>query len=253
MAPADWAQVLELFHAAVDTTPEARTKLLDQACGAQTAIRKAVEDMLCEHDSAGSFLSHPVWAPQTSPSAERFAPEGRFASFVLKEVLGRGGMGEVWSARDLELDRPVALKFLSAQTAWEVDASQIVREAQAASALNHPNIVTIHGVVRSEGIAAIVMELVEGRSLAALRNAPAGVEKVTAIGSQIAQALGAAHEHGIVHGDIKPENIMQRQDGYIKILDFGLAHRVVAEGSTAQRPGFEPCAICRPNRLAANR
>ena len=154
-------------------------------------------------------------------------------------MLGRGGMGEVWSARDLELDRPVALKFLRAHTALEMDAARIVREAQAASALNHPNIVTIHGVVRSEGIAAIVMELVEGSSLATLRNAPVALEKVLAIGSQIAQALAAAHAHGIVHGDIKPENIVQRHDGYIKVLDFGLAHRVIAGGMSAARaPGL---------------
>ena len=104
--------------------------------------------------------------------------------------------------------------------------------------LNHPNIVTIHGVVRSEGIAAIVMELVEGSSLAALGKTPAALEKVLAIGSQIAHAMAAAHEHGIVHGDIKPENIMLRHDGYIKVLDFGLAHRVIAAGVSAAQPAF---------------
>jgi serine/threonine protein kinase/sugar lactone lactonase YvrE len=237
MAPSEWDQVLELFHAAIDTPPEARTILLDQACGPETAIRRAVEDLLREHDSAGSFLSRPVW--ETAPGAELFESGKRFESFVLEEMLGRGGMGEVWSARDLELERPVALKFLRARTASNSDAARIVREAQAASALNHPNIVTIYGVVRSEGIAAIVMELVKGSSLAALRGAPVAVDKVLAIGSQIAQALKAAHERGIVHGDIKPENIVQRHDGYIKVLDFGLARRVIAEGMPAvERPGF---------------
>ena len=240
MAPSEWNQVLELFHAALETPPDARVVLLNQACGTETVIRKAVEDLLREHESAGSFLSRPVWdAAQTALSAELFAPESRFEHFVLKEVLGRGGMGEVWSARDLELDRPVALKFLRAHATSEMDAARIVREAQAASALNHPNIITIYGVVRSKGIAAIVMELVEGRSLAALRNAPVAADNVLAIGSQIAKALAAAHAHGIVHGDIKPENIVQRHDGYVKVLDFGLAHRVIGkEVTAAQRTGF---------------
>src|SRR5262249_53956454 len=132
-----------------------------------------------------------VWEPaQTALTAEPFRPGSRFESFVLEQVLGRGGMGEVWSARDVELDRPVALKFLRAHTASEY-AARIVREAQAASALNHPNIVTIHGLVRSEGIAAIVMELVGGSSLAALRNAPVALDEALAIGSQIAHALAA--------------------------------------------------------------
>jgi len=229
MAPSEWNRVLELFQAAIEAPPDTRTTLLDQACGVETGIRKAVEDLLRQHDSAGSFLSRPVWDTALAMlDAERFAPGSRFESYVLERVLGRGGMGEVWSARDLELDRTVALKFLRAHTASEMDTARIVREARAASALNHPNIVTVHGVVRSNDIAAIVMELVEGSSLAALRNTPVAVDKVLAIGSQIAQALAAAHEHGIVHGDIKPENIVQRHDGYIKVLDFGLAQRVIA-------------------------
>jgi eukaryotic-like serine/threonine-protein kinase len=237
MAPSQWNQVLELFHAALATPPDARVLLLDQACGPETVIRKAVEDLLREHDSAGSFLSRPIWG--AARTAELFAPGSRFEHFVLTQVLGRGGMGEVWSARDLELDRPVALKFLRMCGTSEMDAARVVREAQAASALNHPNIVTIHGVVRSKNIAAIVMELVEGNSLAALRNSPVTVEKVLAIASQIAQALSAAHEHGIVHGDIKPENIMLRHDGCSKVLDFGLAQRVLGgETPVAQHPGM---------------
>ena len=229
MAPSEWNRVLELFQAAIEAPPDTRTTLLDQACGVETGIRKAVEDLLRQHDSAGSFLSRPLWDTALAMlDAERFAPGSRFESYVLERVLGRGGMGEVWSARDLELDRTVALKFLRAHTASEMDTARIVREARAASALNHPNIVTVHGVVRSNDIAAIVMELVEGSSLAALRNTPVAVDKLLAIGSQIAQALAAAHEHGIVHGDIKPENIVQRHDGYIKVLDFGLAQRVIA-------------------------
>ena len=257
MTPSEWDRVLELFHAAVETPPDERTMLLDQVCSADTGIRSAVEELLREHDPADGFLSRALWdSSKAALNAELFAPEKRFERFVLKEMLGRGGMGEVWSARDPELDRPVALKFtLRACAASESDAARILREAQAASALNHPNIVTIHGMVQSEGVAAIVMELVEGGSLAPLRNAPVDIGKLLVIGSQIARALTAAHEHGIVHGDIKPENIMQRHDGYIKVLDFGVARRVIAEEmSQTERPGLpEPCVTCRPSRPAENR
>ena len=125
-------------------------------------------------------------------------------------------MGEVWSAHDAELDRVVALKLLRAETASEFDTAHIAREAKAASALNHPNIVTIHGLVRSESCSGIVMELVQGRSLAELRGTLLPLNEVLSIAAQISKALAAAHANGIIHGDIKPENIMLRDDGYVK-------------------------------------
>ena len=145
------------------------------------------------------------------------------------KLLGHGGMGEVWSARDTELDRCVALKFLRAETASEVDTAYIAREAKAASALNHPNIATIHEVVRSEGCSAIVMELVQGSSLAKLRGTSLPSDDVRSMGPQIAKALAATHANGIIHGDTKPENIMLRDDGYVKVLDFGLVRQVATE------------------------
>ena len=136
-------------------------------------------------------------------------------------------MGYVLSARDTELDREVALKFLTPDITMDSDATQkLLREAQTASALNHPNIVTIYEVIRSGSSIAIVMELVEGESLRQLCEKRLPLEQAIDIGRQIARALAAAHAQGIVHRDIKPENIILRQDGCLKVLDFGLARRV---------------------------
>ncbi|MBV8890904.1 MAG: serine/threonine protein kinase, partial [Acidobacteria bacterium] len=230
MGPAEWNQVGELFHAALAKSGDQRVLLLDQACGSDTLLRQAVEELLKEYESAGNFLSEPLLDVLPRPAcADVVAPNQRFERFILHEMLGRGGMGEVWSARDTELDRCVALKFLRAETASEVDNAHIAREAKAASALNHPNIVTIHEVVRSEGCSAIVMELVQGSSLAKLRGTSIDIEAVLSIGAQVAKALAAAHANGIFHGDTTTENIMLRDDGYVKVLDFGLARRVAIE------------------------
>jgi serine/threonine protein kinase len=230
MGPAEWDQVVELFHAALEKSGDQRVRLLDQACGTHTLLRKAVEELLKEHESPGSLLSDPLLGMQPRASyPDVVAPNQRFERFILLEMLGRGGMGAVWSARDTQLDRSVALKFLRAETASEVDSAHIAHEAKAASALNHPNIVTIHEVVRSEGCSAIVMELVQGSSLAKLRGTSLPIDGVLSIAAQIAKALAAAHANGIIHGDIKPENIILREDGYVKVLDFGLARRVAMD------------------------
>jgi hypothetical protein len=181
MAPSEWDQVVDLFHAALEKSGHQRVVLLDEACGTQTLLRKAVEELLREHESSGSFLSEPLLQGQLTARCPVFAPNQRFEQFILEDMLGRGGMGEVWSAHDSELDRSVALKFLRAETASALDTGHIAREAKAASALNHPNIVTIHEVVRSERCSAIIMELVQGSSLAKLRGTSLPVEDVLSI------------------------------------------------------------------------
>jgi eukaryotic-like serine/threonine-protein kinase len=138
-------------------------------------------------------------------------------------------MGEVWSAQDTDLDRLVALKFLTSETIAGLDPQLITREAKAASALNHHGIVTIHEVVPSGSTPAIVMELVEGKPLREICGKPLPVADALAIVLQIAEALAAAHANGVIHGDIKPENIFLRPDRYVKLLDFGLARKVTTE------------------------
>ena len=147
--------------------------------------------------------------------------------------LGAGGVGQVYSARDLELGRLVALKFLSNDLdTSEGGVEKLLREARAASALNHRNILTVYEVVRSGGRTAIVMELLEGRSLRSLCGAPLALPRLIQYGEQVAAALAAAHKKGIVHRDMKPENVMVDDDGFVKVVDFGVARPMSLDAST---------------------
>jgi serine/threonine protein kinase len=150
-------------------------------------------------------------------------------------LVGRGSTGDVYSGRDRELDRPVALKFMTADYGEAgKGARNFVREAQAASALNHPNIVTVHEVIMHESSPVIVMELVEGTALRNLCGTALPLPRALQIASQILQAVAFAHSRGIVHRDLKPENIIVRSDGYVKVLDFGLARQTMSSGALRQ-------------------
>jgi tetratricopeptide (TPR) repeat protein len=152
-------------------------------------------------------------------------PQPSFGHYEVLGPIGAGGMGEVFVARDPTLGRKVAIKMLPLRLTTERDTlTRFTQEARSASALNHPNIVTIHEVGATEGIPYIVMEYIDGQDLRTLINgAPLPIQKTLDIAAQIADGLAAAHERGIVHRDLKPENIMLTRDGFVKILDFGLA------------------------------
>src|SRR5262249_9429425 len=143
--------------------------------------------------------------------------------YVITDRLGQGGMGEVFAARDSELGRLVAVKLLGATAGTSSPVDRFIHEAKAASALNHPNIVTIYEVIHATSRLAIVMELVAGPSVRQLCGSTLPIDRVLHLGEQIARALAAAHARGIVHCDIKPENLMVRPDGIVKVMDFGLA------------------------------
>src|SRR2546426_4156542 len=166
--------------------------------------------------------------------------------YTVLEKLGEGGMGVVYKAEDTKLKRTVALKFLPQRlSASEQDKSRFIQEAQAASALNHPNVCTIHDIQEHDGQMFIVMEFVDGQTLAE-KLGSLSLKQAIDIGIQIADGLAAAHEKGIVHRDIKPENIMIRKDGIAQIMDFGLAKlkgaagvsRLTKEGSTVGTAGY---------------
>src|SRR6266498_834749 len=228
MTPERWEQVGKLYQAALGLPPAERETFLDDACADDAAMRREVESLLAAEDNAGSFL-----AAGAMKDAAKMLVEDKSLLLVGKELghyrvlslLGSGGMGEVYLAEDTRLRRKVALKLLPAElTANRDRLRRFEQEAQAASALNHPNIITIHEIGQVDGLNFIVTEFIEGETLrqrlaTGQMNLPAALD----VASQVASALTAAHAAGIVHRDLKPENIMIRPDGLIKVLDFGLA------------------------------
>ncbi|MBV8866295.1 MAG: serine/threonine-protein kinase [Acidobacteriaceae bacterium] len=225
---ASWKLAYRVFEDALNLAPQERGAFARSATEDPEVLRLAL-DLIGE---AELELARDDESP-----GEPDLPEGaRFGHYEIRGKLGRGGMGEVYSALDTELGRMLALKLLAPEVAGTPKAvERLIREAKAASALNHPHIVTVYEVIRLDGQVALAMELVEGRSLRSYCGEAQPAVRVIDWGRQIGQALAAAHERGIVHGDIKPENLMVRPDGYIKVLDFGLARQLMAKeqaGST---------------------
>ena len=242
MNPERWQQVDELFQAALQRPREARTSFLAEASGGDEALRQEVQQLLAAFDAAGSFLEQ--------PAGESFSFNGKhgpsliagqtLAHYQIVSQIGAGGMGEVYLANDLKLDRRVAIKILPAQfTKDPAQVQRFEREARAASALNNPNLITIHEIGNEGDLHFIAMEFIEGETLRQrLANGSLPAGEVIAIALQISKALSAAHAAGIVHRDIKPENVMVRPDGLVKVLDFGLAklNEVELGVSAARRP-----------------
>jgi eukaryotic-like serine/threonine-protein kinase len=223
-SPQRWQQVKVIFHDALELAPPERAAFLTTACADDSALRAQVEGMLAADTSADSFLeSSPVH--HLIESAPQVKIGQTLSVYQITDKLGVGGMGEVYAARDTRLERNVAIKLLPAiHTLDESRVQRFGREAKAASALNHPNIVTIHEIGQHENLHFIVTELVEGKTLRRLLDERAlRLSEATDIAVQIAQALVGAHEAGIIHRDIKPDNVMVRRDGLVKVLDFGLA------------------------------
>jgi len=215
-----WKRIQELYEAAVALSPEKRAEFLEQKCPADAALRGEVQSLLAQQ--ADSFLeSGPVSV------IKALSPGAKLGNFEIVELIGRGGMGEVYRARDSRLKRDVAIKVLPAGLARDPDRIvRFEREARAAGALNHPNIVAVHEIGRDGDTYWIATELVGGESLAkVIERGPLGVPRALEIARQIADGLAAAHAAGIVHRDLKPANIMVTRDGWVKILDFGLALR----------------------------
>ena len=228
MTSEHWREVWQLCEAARQLPREKQTDYVWSNATDGDAAREALS-LLAEPETSvlPSWSSDPGSEGSSSGSAVRSAPSlagMRVGRYAVNDLIGCGASGDVYSALDVELERSVALKFLrcgSAESGWRVE--WFLREARAASALNHPGIVTVHEVMQSEAGLAIVMELVEGKAFRELCGSPNSIEAVTRWGAQVAEALSAAHSCNIIHRDIKPENIMLRADGLAKVLDFGLA------------------------------
>lgn len=236
-----WKRVEEIYVEAVACGSEARVTLLAQACGADVALQRDVESLLACAPRSDTFLETPALDAAAALVAQTSHQElvGRTVGpFVIEAWRGSGGMGDVYRARDQRLKRQVALKVLPDLFAVDRDRlERFTREAQVLAALNHPNIAAIHGFEHDDGIQALVLEFVDGPTLAErIESGPLPVDEALAIARQLAEGLEAAHEQGIVHRDLKPSNIAVRQDGTVKILDFGLAKVLEPEAIAADRP-----------------
>ena len=233
-----WKQIDEVFHAALERAPERRAAFIDQTCAGDETLRKEVESLIRSHERAESFIESPAGdlAAEMLASAHEKSTGRTIGPYRIIKLLGAGGMGEVYLAEDTRLGRRVAVKLLPAEaTRDEERLHRFEREARAASALNHPNIITIHEIGQAEGAHFIVTEYIEGQTLRhhmSITTMTMSEALDTAI--QAAGALEAAHKAGIVHRDIKPENIMLRTDGLIKVLDFGLAKLTETQSSDSE-------------------
>ena len=222
-----WRRVEQICQDALDLSPSERDRLLRDACGDDADVRDEVAALLAKAPSADDFLTAPLaaLAAHVMPEPSASLTGRRLGALAIGASLGRGGMGEVYRARDTRLGRDVALKALP--DAFARDPNRLARfrrEAQILASLNHPNIAAIYGVEEAGDVYAIVLELVEGPTLAErLERGAIPVVEALPIARQMAEGLEAAHERGIVHRDLKPGNVKLRPDGMVKVLDFGLA------------------------------
>jgi len=231
-----WTTVKSIHQSALDLDPSARAAFVDASCGGDEALRREVESLLTYASEAESFLERPAVDIAPTPPGESHEARlvGRTIShYQVLSLLGAGGMGAVYLARDPRLDRTVALKILPGELAADADRMRrFTREAKAASALNHPNVATIHDVGESDGISFIVMEHVKGETLLARIGRRMTPREVVDIAVQAADALDLAHAKGITHRDIKPANLMLTHRGVVKVLDFGVAKVARSDEST---------------------
>src|SRR5213596_215229 len=249
-----WEKVIDLFQSALERAPEERAAFLDETCHDDEGMRREVESLLTSHERAENFIEVPAFevAPELATNDNAEALIGKLLGhYSIESLIGVGGMGEVYLARDERLGRKAALKLLpDSLTTDETQLSRFKNEARTASALNHPNILTVYEIGAEGNLQFIATEFIDGVTLrAAIASGRMSPHKALEIAVQVASALAAAHDAGVVHRDIKPENIMLRPDGYVKVLDFGIAklteqrlasddHTVETTGVLQTRPGL---------------
>jgi eukaryotic-like serine/threonine-protein kinase len=241
MTPERWQQVKQIFQSAIERSPAQRDGFVSEACAGDPALRSEVESLISSHDQAG----HSIQAMAAEAATEMLADDqaGRIVGtqighYRVLSRIGSGGMGEVFLAQDTSLGRNVALKLLRSEFTRNEDRLRRFRqEARSASALNHPNILTIHEIGQVGSLHFMATEYVEGETLRQhMTRASLTLRQALDIAIQVASALAAAHQAGIIHRDIKPENLMRRSDGYVKVLDFGLAKLAKTEGIDTSAP-----------------
>jgi len=224
--PERWQRLKDLFEEAVEMDASRRGVFLEKACSDDPSLKTEVEELLQHHDDGFLENSASGMFPELLESEMDSLPPGKkLGPYTINGIIGRGGMGVVYLARDGRLDRPVALKMLPADYLKDNEQRErLRREARAAARLSHPGIATVYSLEECGDDIYIISEYVSGGTLReVMTETPLPLETLLDIGLQIGRALAAAHEYGIVHRDLKPENIMKTASGSIKILDFGLA------------------------------
>src|SRR5215469_4823494 len=248
MTPARLQTTEEIFHAALDQEPDQISAFLDRACGGDELLRRNVEGLLASHQKAVSFIETPA-----ASFAARIIENGQadllvghtIGHYKLSERIGAGGMGDVDLATDIVAGRNAALKLLPAH--YTGDAERLKRfqqEAHAVVGLNHPNILTVYEIGEDRSTHYIASELIEGETLRErLTRGQMQLSEAVDVAIQVASALAAAHQTGTVHRDIEPENIMLRPDGYVKVLDFGIAKLAESAFAEATADGAESMTL----------
>jgi serine/threonine protein kinase len=242
MDPRRWRRLDELFSAALELRPAARAELVRSACGDDDALRDELLALLAAHEGP-SMLDSPPPLPEAPRGTSEAAPlralsAGAFLGpYEVIALLGAGGMGEVYRARDPRLGREVAIKLVRGTAPTRDALRRFDREARAAGALNHPNLLTVHDVGEQDGVPYVVTELLAGKSLRErLRHGPLPGTEALGLLRQALAGLTVAHASGIVHRDLKPENLFVTADGRLKILDFGLAKRLDVPAGSDETP-----------------
>ena len=244
MTPERWQQVARIYQSAMDQAPSARDAYVDRACGSDTELRREVESLFDEpSDLLSVELIRKILEDSPTTDFVALAPGTRLGPYEILSLIGRGGMGEVHRARDSRLGRDVAIKILSPHLASDESRRRFEREARAAAALSHPNIVTIYDVGQVDGLLYFAMEVLEGHTLREVAASGAmPVHRLLKIAIQLADGLATAHDRQIVHRDLKPENIIIGVDDTVKILDFGIAK---TEVSAQRQAAVTPSALLR--------
>ena len=237
MDPDRWKRVDSLYHQAAARTGDDRSTFLGEACDGDEALRREVESLLAHDDAAGPFLEESALSIAAREEADHMPrlTGRRVGPYLVGELIGVGGMGDVYRAEDTVLRRQVAIKILP--DLFDADPGKLERfeqEARALASFSHPHIAAIYGVQEAEGVRGLVLELVDGETLAdRIRRGPIPLGEALSIAHEIAEALDAAHQRGIVHRDLKPANIKITADRVTKILDFGLAQAAPAGVDTS--------------------
>ncbi|MBK6798358.1 MAG: protein kinase [Acidobacteria bacterium] len=243
MKPSRWQQIDELLDRAIELRVEERQGFLDSACEGDDDLKREVESLLKALDKSGTFIDKPpaskigeIFSEMPGSSGHGSIIGNKLGNYQVVSLIGSGGMGEVYLAKDLILDRNVAIKILPQHLSSNPEALfRFEREAKAVAALSHQNILSIHNFGSQDGLAYAVMEFLEGETLRSrISRAPLAWRESLKIGAAVADGLSAAHSKGIIHRDIKPENIFLTSDGNLKILDFGIARVKTPVSSQAE-------------------